>query len=51
MTLILPESINVDGLTSGDSEIEFTLQAKRQEDLGWSTAREHFGPHFVSLVY
>ena len=27
------ESINVDGLTSGDSEIEITLQAKRQEDL------------------
>ena len=27
------ESINVDGLTSGDSEIEIALQAKRQEDL------------------
>ena len=27
------ESINVDGLTSGDSEIEITLHAKRQEDL------------------
>ena len=37
MTLILPESfvktLNVDGLTSGDSEIEIAPQVKRQEDL------------------
>ena len=37
VTLILPESFlktsNVDGLTSGDSEIEIALQAKIQEDL------------------
>ena len=37
VTLILPESFlktsNVDGLTSGDSEIEIAPQVKRQEDL------------------
>ena len=36
VTLILPESfgktLNVDGLTSGDSEIEIAPQVKRQED-------------------